>query len=71
MHEGTPIKFHIAKFISIFSELDKIEIKIKDEDQSLLLLCSLYSSYKRFREVIIYGGKSTIKINEVKGASAQ
>ena len=29
-------------------------------------MCSLPSSYKRFREVIIYGGKSTIKVNEVK-----
>ena len=26
----------------------------------------LLSSYKSFREVIIYGGKSTIKVNEVK-----
>ena len=26
----------------------------------------LPSSYKSFREAIIYGGKSTIKVNEVK-----
>jgi len=29
-------------------------------------LCSLPSSYKSFREAIIYGAKSTIKVNEVK-----
>ena len=49
----------------LFNNLDKIEFKIEDEDQALLLLCSLPSSYKRFREAI-YGGKSIIKVNEVK-----
>jgi len=66
MHEGIPIKSHIAEFFSISNDLDKIEAKIEDEDQALLLLCSLPSSYKSFREAIIYGGKPTIKVNEVK-----
>ena len=39
MHEGTPIKSHITEFFFIINDLDKIEIKIKDEDQALLLLC--------------------------------
>jgi len=66
MHEVTPIKSHIAKFFSIINDLDKMEVKIEDEHQAFLLLCSLPSSYKRFREAIIYEGKSTIKVNEVK-----
>jgi len=66
MHEGTPIKSHIVKFFSIINDLDKIEVKIEYENQAFLLLCSLPSSYKSFRESIIYGGKSTIKVNEVK-----
>ena len=66
MHEGTPIKSHITKFFSIINDLDKIKVRIKDEDQILLLLCSLPSSYKSFREAIIYEDKSTIKVNEVK-----
>jgi len=66
MHEGMPIKSHIVKFFSIINDLDKIKVKIKDEDQALLLLCSLPSLYKSFREAIIYGGKLTIKVNEVK-----
>ena len=41
-------------------------VKIEDENQALLLRCSLPSSYKRFRKVIIYGGTSTIKVNEIK-----
>ena len=43
-----------------------IEVKIENKDQVLLLLCSLPSSYKSFREATIYEGKSTIKVNEVK-----
>ena len=60
------IKPHIAEFFSIINDLDKIEVKIEDEDQVFLLLCSLPSSYKSFRKAIIYEGKSIIKVNEVK-----
>ena len=63
MHEGTTIKSHISNFSPIINDLDKIEVKIEDEDQALLLLCSLPSSCKSFREAIIYGGKST-KVKE-------
>jgi len=66
MHESIPIKSHIAEFFSIINDLDKIEVKIEDEDQALLLLYLYPLSYKSFREAIIYGGKSTIKINEIK-----
>ena len=66
MYEGIPIKCHITEFFSIINDLDKINVKIEDEDQALLLLCSLPSSYKIFREAIIYGGKSIIKVNKVK-----
>ena len=41
MHEGTPIKSHIVKFFSIINDLDKIEVKIEDEDQTLYY-CVLY-----------------------------
>jgi len=37
-------------------------MRIKHFDYCVFLL----SSYKRFREAIIYGGKSTIKVKEVK-----
>ena len=66
MHEGTPSKSHITEFFSIINDLDKIDVRIEDENRTLILLCSLPSLYKSFRETIIYGGKSTIKVNEVK-----
>jgi len=60
------MKSHIEEFSSIINDIDKIEVKIEDEDQILLLLYSLPSSYKSFREDIIYVDKSTIKVKEVK-----
>ena len=66
MPKGTPIKSHITEFFSIINDLDKIDVMIKDENQALQLLCFLPSSYKNFRGAIIYGDKSTIKVNEIK-----
>ena len=66
MHEDTPIKSHITEFSSIINDLDNIEVKIENEDQTLLSLCSLPYSYKSFKEVIIYEDKWTIKVNEIK-----
>ena len=54
MHEGAPIKFHIAQFFSIINDLVNIEVKIEDENQVVLLLYFLPSLYKSFKEVIIY-----------------
>ena len=58
------MKVHLSSLTlhSIINDLDKIEVKIEDDDQALLLLCSLPPSYKRFREAVIYGGKSIIKV---------
>ena len=44
----------------IINDLDKREVKTEDEDQTLLLLYSLPSSYMSFKEAIIYGGKLAI-----------
>ncbi|KAH1056164.1 hypothetical protein J1N35_034229 [Gossypium stocksii] len=34
-----------------------VEVQIDDEDQAMMLLCSLPSSYKSFSETLIYGRK--------------
>ena len=41
MKEGTPIAKHLDEFNKIIFDLKNIDIKLEDEDQLLILLCSL------------------------------
>lgn len=67
MAEGTPIKSHLDTFMSIIMDLKNMEVNIDDEDQALLLLCSLPPSYKHFRETLVYGRES-ITLDDVKSS---
>jgi len=64
--EGTSISNHIAEFTSILNDLGKLDVKVKDEDQTLLLLCSLPTSYKSLRDMMVYG-REKISLEDVKG----
>ncbi|MFQ6660834.1 hypothetical protein Gotur_029207 [Gossypium turneri] len=55
MNEGELLKDHISQFITLLNDLKNVEVHINNEDQAMLLLCSLPSSYKSFRETLIYG----------------
>ena len=65
MSEGTSITSHLDNFDSIISDLSNIDVKMEDEDKALLLLCSQPSSFKHFRETMLYG-KKTVKYDDVK-----
>ncbi|KAL5761842.1 hypothetical protein ACOSP7_018106 [Xanthoceras sorbifolium] len=67
MSEGTSPSSHIDEFESLIMDLQNLDVKIDDEDQALLLLCLLPSSYRHFRETMLYG-KYTISLNDVKTA---
>ncbi|MBA0660753.1 hypothetical protein Goklo_012723, partial [Gossypium klotzschianum] len=43
-----------------------VEVQIDDEDQAMLLLCSLPLSYKSFRETLIYG-RDKLSFEDVNG----
>ena len=64
MVEDTSIKSHLDDFNSVIMDLENMDVKIEDEDQTLLLLCSLPSSYKHFRKIFIYG-REEISIDDV------
>ena len=49
MVEGTSIKSYLDDFSSVIMDLESMDVKIEDEEQALLLLCSLPFSYKYFR----------------------
>ncbi|GJT75439.1 hypothetical protein Tco_1042164 [Tanacetum coccineum] len=49
---------HIYEFNKLILDLANIDIEIEDEDQALMLLTSLPSSYKNFVETLLYGRKS-------------
>ena len=65
MSEGGSVSEHISEFASIINDLAKIDAKVDDEDQALLLLCSLPASYKGFRDMMIYG-REKISLEDVK-----
>jgi gag-polypeptide of LTR copia-type len=64
MKENIFIFNHIAEFISILNDLDRLDVKIED-DQAFLLLCSLPASYKAFRDMMI-NSREKIIFEDVK-----
>ncbi|GJY98344.1 zinc finger, CCHC-type containing protein [Tanacetum coccineum] len=58
MSPGTKLGDHIDEFNKLILDLANIDIEIEDEDQALMLLTSLPSSYENFVEALLYGRES-------------
>ncbi|GKD09204.1 retrovirus-related pol polyprotein from transposon TNT 1-94 [Tanacetum coccineum] len=58
MSPGTKLGDHIDEFNKLILDLENIDIEIEDEDQALMLLTSLPSSYENFMETLLYGMES-------------
>ncbi|GJX57516.1 myosin-11 isoform X2 [Tanacetum coccineum] len=58
MSPSTKLGDHIDKFNKLILDLANIDIEIEDEDQALMLLTSLPSSYENFVEKLLYGRES-------------
>ncbi|MBA0750670.1 hypothetical protein Gogos_002073, partial [Gossypium gossypioides] len=65
MAEGESIRTHISEFVILLNDLKNLKAEISDEDLAMLLLYSLPSSYKTFRETQIYG-RDHLPIEDVK-----
>ena len=69
MKEGTPVSDHLDEFNRIAIDLKNVECKVEDEDQALILLCSLPPSFEHFVDTMLYGlGRDSISIDDVKDA---
>ena len=55
MREGGDVLGYIQKFDQMCNELLNIGVKMEEEDKSLLLLCSLPSSYDPLVMMLLYG----------------
>ncbi|KAG8479429.1 hypothetical protein CXB51_029695 [Gossypium anomalum] len=66
MNKGELLRDHISQFITLLNDLKNVKVHIDDEDQAMLLLCSLPPSYKSFRETLIYG-RDKLSFKDVKG----
>ncbi|GJR89403.1 hypothetical protein Tco_0213414, partial [Tanacetum coccineum] len=60
MSLGTKLGDHINEFNKLILDLANIDIEIEEEDQALMLLTSLPSSYENFVETLLYGWESLI-----------
>ena len=58
MEEGVSIDKQLELFNDIIMQFKNMEVEINDEDQALILLCSLPSSYAHFVDTLIYGRDS-------------
>ncbi|MBA0876281.1 hypothetical protein Goshw_007468 [Gossypium schwendimanii] len=66
MNESKLLRDQISQFITLLNNLKNVEVHIDDEDQAMLLLCSLPASYKSFRETLIYV-RDKLSFEDVKG----
>ncbi|GAV85826.1 gag_pre-integrs domain-containing protein/UBN2_2 domain-containing protein, partial [Cephalotus follicularis] len=67
MKDGMFVKEHTDNFNKVIHDLNNTNIKIDDEDQALILLCSFPSSYDHFVDTMLYG-RDSIDVNDVKDA---
>jgi hypothetical protein len=66
MSEGTSMQSHLNEFNSIIVDLESLDVKIYDEDNAILLIVSLPSSFKHFKEIILYGNHTSLSFENVK-----
>ena len=67
MREGTPVQEHLDEFNKIVLDMKNLDIKLDDEDQALIVLCSLPASYENFVNSMLYGRES-ITLEDVKAS---
>jgi len=65
MKKYVPIEDRLDEFNRVILDLQNIELKVEDKNQTLNLLCSLPSSYKCFIDNLLYG-RDSLSSKDVK-----
>lgn len=65
MNEGIPIYENLDEFNKVIMDLWKIDIKLEENDQALIVLCPLPISFDCFVKSMVYG-IDTISLVDVK-----
>jgi hypothetical protein len=65
MKEGMPLCDHLDDFNRTILDIKNIDIKVNDEDQALILLCSLPDTFDNFVNSMLYS-RDTISLADVK-----
>ena len=70
MKEGTAVLEYLNFFNKVINELLAVDVKIDEEDKTLILLSSLPESYNHIVTTMLYG-KETLILEEVRKRSNQ
>lgn len=65
MEAGANLMDHMNVFKGLLNQLERVGVKIEEEDRALLLLTSLPDTYDNIVDIFLYG-KDTLKMEEVE-----
>nr|GEU84071.1 retrovirus-related Pol polyprotein from transposon TNT 1-94 [Tanacetum cinerariifolium] len=68
MKPGISVQDYLDEFNTILIDLENLDVDIDDEDKVVLLVISLPASYKRFKEIILYGNRESLSFYDVISA---
>ena len=66
MVEGTYIQNHLDEFNSIIYDLESLDVKIKDKDEGILLVVSLFTFYRHFKDIPSYSNNEDVSFEDVR-----